>query len=161
MGLERVRRMKFVFVLFLLLMLAPLSFALTCYGVGESDARALVSGAQQRMNTCYRAAADAAKAGANVTGLLSTLDDAGNSLSKAELALYQADFNSAYSLALESEGKLNGFEDVASGLKVSAVNAGSLDFAVNVVGSSVGAVVVLVLGFLVWRLLRKRYPGVA
>ena len=27
-------------------------------------------------------------------------------------------------------------------------------------GSSVGAVAVLVLGFVVWRLLRKRYPGV-
>ena len=124
MGQERVRQMKLVFVLLLLLMLAPLSFAAICYGVGESDARAAVSEAQQRINTCYAAAADAAKAGANVTGLLSILNDAGTSLSRAELALGQGDFNSAYSLAHEGEGKLIGFEVVASGLRDSAVKCG-------------------------------------
>ncbi len=99
--------------------------------------------------------------GANVTGLLSILNDAGSSLSRAEFALSQGDFNAAYSLALMSEEKLNGFEGVALGLKDSAVSASNFDFEVNVVGSSVGAVAVLVLGFVVWRLLRKRYPGVS
>jgi hypothetical protein len=153
--------MKLVFVLLLLLMLAPLSFTAICHCASESDARAAVSEAQQRINTCYSAAADAAKAGANVTDLLSILNDAGSSLSRAELALGQGDFNSAYGLAVESEGKLNGFENVALGLKNFAVSAGNFDFEVNVVGSSVGAVAVVVLGFVIWRLLRKRYPGVS
>jgi hypothetical protein len=153
--------MKRVFVLLLLLMLAPLSFTAICHGAGESDARAAVNEAQQRISVCYGAATDAAKAGANVTGLLSVLNDAGGSWSRAELSLSQGDFSAAYSLALLSEEKLNGLEDVASGLKNSAVSAGNFDFAVNVVGSSVGAVAVVVLGFVVWRLLRKRYPGVS
>jgi hypothetical protein len=152
---------KLVFVLLLLLMLAPLSFTAICHGASESDATIAVSEAQQRINVCYGAAADAAKAGANVTGLLSILNDAGGSLSRAELTLNQGDYNSAYSLALMSEEKLNGFEGVASGLKSSAVSAGNFDFEINVVGSSVGAVAVVVLGFVVWRLLRKKYPGVS
>jgi len=146
--------------LILLILLALLVLVTVCHGTTETDARAAVTEAQKRITVCYNAAADAAKAGANVTSLLSTLDDAGNSLSKAELALSQGDFNSANTLALESEGKLNGFENVASGLKDSAVKAGNWDFDVNVVGSSAGAVIVLVLGFVVWSLLRKRYPGV-
>jgi hypothetical protein len=144
----------------LLMLLAPLILVAVCRGATESDARAAVTEAQKRISVCYDAAADAAKAGGNVTSLLSTLNDAGNSLSKAELALGQGDFNSANALALESEGKLNGFENAASGLKESAVKAGNWDFEVNVVGSSVGSVVVLALGFVVWRLLRRKYPGV-
>jgi hypothetical protein len=145
----------------LLMLLAPLILVTVCHGAAESDARAAVTEAQERISVCYNAAADAAKAGANVTSLLSTLNDAGNSLSKAELALGQGDFSSAYNLANESEGKLNGFENVASGLKDSAVKAGNWDFQVNVVGSSVGSVIVLASGFVVWYLLRKKYPGVA
>jgi hypothetical protein len=153
--------MKRVFVLLLVLMLAPLSFTAICHGAGESDARAAVAEAQQRTNTCYGVAADAAKTSANVTGLLSTLSSAGVFLSKAELALQKGDFDGASTSALQCDESLTGFEAVASGLKDSAVKASNLDFAVNVVGSSVGAVAVAVLGFVVWRLLRKRYPGVS
>lgn len=160
MDLEQARLMKLVFVLLLLLMLAPVGFTTVCYGVGESDARAAVSEAQRRINTCYRAAADAAKASANVTDLLALLNEAGSSLSMAELALRRGDFDSASTLARLCEEKLVGFEDWAAGLRDSAVNAGNWDFAVNVVGSSIGAVIVLVFGFVVWSLLRKRYPGV-
>lgn len=152
--------MKIVFVLLLLVMLAPLSFTVVCYGAGEADARAAVSEAQQRISTCYGAAADAAKAGANVTGLLSTLDSAGAFLSKAELALQKGDFDGASTFALQCDESLTGFEAVASGLKGSASNARSMDFAVNIVGSTVGAILVVVLGFVFWRLLRKRYVRV-
>jgi hypothetical protein len=151
---------KLALFLLLLLMLAPLSFIAICHCAGESDARAAVAEAQQRIDTCYTVAADAAKAGANVTGLLSTLDSAGVFLSKAELALQKGDFDGASTSVLQCDESLTGFEAVASGLKDSAVRAGNLDFAVNVVGSSVGAVAVLVLGFVVWRLLKKRYSGV-
>jgi hypothetical protein len=152
--------MKIVLVVLLLLMLAPLSFTAVCQGAGESDARAAVTEAQQRISTCYDAAADAAKAGANVTGLLSILDSAGAFLSKAELALQKGDFDTASTSVLQCGESLTGFEAVASGLKGSASNARSMDFAVNIVGSSVGAILVVVLGFVVWHLLRKKYPGV-
>jgi hypothetical protein len=130
------------------------------HGASESDAVAAVDAARQRIDACYALAADAAKAGANVSGLLLRLDDAGALLSRAELALGQGDFNSSSSLANESEAGLVGFESDASALKNAAVVAGYVNFWVDVVGSLVGAVCVVVCGFFGWRLLRKRYPRV-
>jgi hypothetical protein len=92
-----------------------------------------------------------------VTGLLLTLNDAGGLLSKAELALAKGEFDSASTLAHLSEERLVGFEDGAVSLGDAASGSRSLDFAFGVVGSSVGAVLVVVLGFLLWPFLKKRY----
>jgi hypothetical protein len=109
------------------------------------------------VRACYAAVAQAEKAGADVTGLLSTLNDAGLLLSKAHLALKYGNFDSASALASQCVGKLDGFEGVAGGLRDSASQARSMDFAVNVIGSAVGAIAVVVGGFLVWQLLKKKY----
>ena len=61
--------------------------AAVCHGASEADATAAVASADQRVNVCYSAVADAEKAGANVSGLLVTLNDAGVLLSEAHLAL--------------------------------------------------------------------------
>jgi hypothetical protein len=159
-GLGQVNPMKFVFILVLLLLVVPLGYVSVCRAASESDARAAVSGAQQRINTCYKAAADAVKAVADVSGLVSVLNDAGSFVSRAQLALGQGDFDSASTLAHLCEERLVGFEDGAVDLKSSAVQAGFLDFVFNVVGSAVGSVVVVLVGFVVWYFLRKRYPGV-
>ena len=143
--------------LLLFAMFSLASFAVVGYCSSETDARSAVAEASQRVNTCYSAAADAAKAGANVTGLLVTLDEAGGLLSKAELALAKGEFDSASTLAHLSEERLVGFEDGAVSLGDAASGSRSLDFAFGVVGSSVGAVLVVVLGFLLWPFLKKRY----
>jgi hypothetical protein len=132
------------------------SFAVVGYCSSETDARSAFAEASQRVNTCYSAAADAAKAGANVTGLLVTLEDAGMLLSKAELALVKGEFDSASTLAHLCEERLVGFEDGAAGLRDSAVRAGFLDFAFGVVGSAVGSVLVVVVGVVVWFWLKRR-----
>ena len=143
--------------LLLFAMFSLASFAVVGYCSSETDARSAVAEASQRVNTCYSAAADAAKAGANVTGLLVTLDDAGGLLSKAELALVKGEFDSASTLAHLSEERLVGFEDAAVGLRDSAVRAGFLDFAFGVVGSAVGSVAVVLVGVVVWFYLKRRY----
>lgn len=158
MGLERVRTVKIV-ALLLLLTLPLMGFIAVGYGASEADARAAVAQASQRVSACYSVAADADKAGANVTGLLLTLDDAGVVLSKAELALGTGEFDSAATLAHLCEEKLVGFEDGAVGLKDSAVRAGFLDFAFGVVGSAVGSVMVVVAGVGVWFYLKRRSAG--
>ena len=157
MGLELARRMNRVCGLLLFAMLSLASFAVFGYCSSETDARSAVAEASQRVNICYSAAAEAAKAGANVSGLLVALDGAGGFLSKAELALAKGEFDSASTFAHLSEERLVGFEDVAVGLRDSAEQAGNLDFAFGVVGSSVGAVLVVVLGFLLWPFLKKKY----
>jgi len=145
--------------LLLFAMFSLASFAVVGYCSSETDARSAVAEASQRVNTCYSAAADAAKAGANVTGLLVTLDDAGGLLSKAELALAKGEFDSASTLAHLSEERLVGFEEAAVGLRDSAVRAGFLDFALSVVGSAVGSIVVVLVGVTVWFYLKRRYAG--
>jgi len=150
--------MKIV-ALFLLLVLPLVGFVVVGYCSSEADARAAVAQASLRVSACYSVAADAAKAGANVTGLLVTLDDAGGLLSKAELALAKGEFDSASTLAHLSEERLVGFEDGAVSLKDSAVRAGFLDFAFGVVGSAVGSVLVVVVGVGVWFWLKRRSAG--
>jgi hypothetical protein len=51
---------------------------------------------------------------------------------------------------------LEGFNGTADGLKSSASQAGFLDFWVNFVGSAVGAVAVVVGGFLAWLFLKGK-----
>ena len=158
MGLERVRTLKIV-ALFLLLVLPLVGFVVVGYCSSMVDARAAVAQASLRVTVCYSVAADAAKAGANVTGLLVTLDEAGGLLSRAELALGTGEFDSASTLAHLCEERLVGLEDAAVGLRDSAVRAGFLDFAFGVVGSAVGSVLVVVVGVVVWFWLKRRSVG--
>jgi hypothetical protein len=122
----------------------------------DSDAGSAIAQADQRVNLCYSAVADAEKAGANVTGLLFVLDDAGMLLSKAHLAFQNGDFDSAYNFAVQSNTTLNGFESVANSLRNTAAQQKRLDLAVNVVGSTEGAVAVVIAGLWLWFYLRKR-----
>jgi len=147
-------------VALLLLLVLPLAgFVVVGYCSSEADARAAVAQASQRVSACYSVAADAAKAGANVSGLLVALDEAGGLLSGAELALAKGEFDSASTLAHLCEEKLVGFEDATVGFRDSAVRAGFLDFAFGVVGSAVGSVVVVVVSVVVWFYLKRRSAG--
>jgi hypothetical protein len=106
---------------------------------------------------CFSAAADAENAGANVTGLLSVLNTSGWLLSEAKLAFQNGDFDSAYSLAVQSNSTLVGFEANATSLKNTAVQQGRFVFWVDIVGSAVGTFVVIFGGVLLWFYLKRRY----
>jgi hypothetical protein len=149
-------KMAFV-VLVLLAVIASGGLMAVCHGLSEADATSAVAQADQRVSACYLAVADAQKTGANVSGLLVTLDDAGVLVSEAHLALAYGNFDSASALAGQCVAKLDGFENAAGNLRDSASQARSVDFEVNVVGSAVGAVAVAVGGFLAWGYLKKRY----
>jgi len=131
------------------------------YASSESDAGSAILQAQQRVEVCFSAAADAAKAGANVSGLLSSLNESGWLLSEASLAFQSGNFDSAYALAVQSNSTLVGFEASAISLKNVAVQRASTDFWVNVVGSTVGTFAVIFGGVLLWFYLKRRYekPG--
>lgn len=122
----------------------------------ESDAGLAIAQAEQRIDVCYSAAADAEKAGANVTSLLSVLDEAGLLLSRARVAFQNGDFDSAYDLAVQSNTRLNGYESQAFSLGDAAAQQGRVDFLVNVVGSTAGTFAVIVVGLLVWFGLKRR-----
>ncbi len=122
----------------------------------EDDARSAIAVAKERIAVCYVAVAEADKAGANVSNLLSILDAAGMDVSRADLAFQNGNFTSAYDLAIQSQVALEGFETQANSIKEAAERSSSVDFWFNVVGSSAGTVAVVVGGFAVWLWLKKR-----
>jgi hypothetical protein len=92
--------------------------------------------------------------------MLSVLQDAGLLLSKADLALKNGDYDSAYSLANQGKARLDGFIVDANSLKDVAEHSRYLDFTINIVASSAGTVAVVVGSFAVWLWLKKKYGEV-
>jgi hypothetical protein len=151
---------KIWFVAFCVSLLLILFLAHVCLAVDEGQARSAMVEADQTIKDCYLAVAAADKAGGNVSGMLSVLQDAGMLLSKADLALEKGDFDSAYNLAVQSKAKLDGFVVEANSVKDAAEHSGFVGFMINVVGSSAGTVAVIVGGFAVWFWLNRRYGKV-
>lgn len=151
---SRVRSMITVFCAFLVIF--AVLFVSPVLGYGEDETRAAVEAAESEVLSCYGAVFEAEKVGANVSELLSILDDASWFLSKAKLAYGEGDFDSAVSFANECRSRLNGFVVHAEDLKNGAEQAGNWDFMLNFAGSGVGAVCVVVGGFALWTFLKKR-----
>jgi len=152
--------MKVWVVPFCVSLLLILFLAHACLAVDEGQARSAMVEADQTIRDCYLAVAPADKAGGNISDMLSVLQDAGMLLSRADLALGKGDFDSAYNLAVQSKARLGGFIAEASSVKDAAENSGFVDFMINIVGSSVGTVAVVVGSFAVWFWLNKRYAKV-
>jgi hypothetical protein len=124
---------------------------------GQPDAAAAISSAQNTLLSCYDAAKEAETAGANITVLLSTLNEAGALFSRAELAYSTGDFNASQNLALESQNKLGNFIPEANALKETAAQQRSQDFLVNVIAPIIGAIGVIVVSAAVWVFLKRKY----
>lgn len=145
-----------------ILLLAPLilagSFAIMAFA--QDDASATIASARQQLITCYDSARQAEAAGANISSLTTVLNNAGNLLSRAELANSQGDYATAQSLASQCTQSLGNFASEAEALRSAAVQQGNLNFWVNIVGSVAGTVAVIIAGFVVWRVIKKRYGQV-
>jgi hypothetical protein len=85
------------------------------------------------------------------------LNEAGWFLARAQVEYKSGDFNSTLEFAAHSQEKLNGFVADADALRETAIQEHYVDFMVNVVGSIVGAISVICVGFIVWFFLRRRY----
>ena len=123
----------------------------------QTDATAAITSAKEQIVTCYQAAKDAEGAGANITSLTATLNDAGTLLSQAESAYSMNDFDAARYLAVQGQGMLGHLVSEANALKQTATQQRSQDFLINVVGSLIGAFAVIGAGAATWLFLKKRY----
>jgi hypothetical protein len=128
-------------------------------GASQSDAVAAIAAAEERLVQGYEAVAEADAVGANVTGLVGQLNQAGDSLSRAELLSRGGSFDAAVTLARQSEGALDGVLVEAEVLMEQAILANYQDFLVNVVGSSVGAIAVVSSGVAAWWWFTRRERG--
>ena len=123
----------------------------------QQSAASAISSARNTVVTCYSAAREAEAAGANITVLTATLNTDSSLLSQAEFAYASNDLAAAGSLASQSQNTLNGFIGEANVLKEAATQQQNQDFLFNVVGSIIGAFMVLLVGGVVWVLLKKKY----
>ena len=126
----------------------------------QSNASTAISSAKNRILDCYNAAKEAEAAGANITALAATLNEAGSLLSQAELAYAANDFSTAVNFAVQSQNVLNDFVGETNILKESALQQENQDFLINVVGSIIGTFAVIVVGGLVWLFLKRKYVTV-
>ena len=133
-----------------------LSLTTVCMVTGENEAAAKIGEAENALNSAYEAVLETEKAGANITGLLNALDEAGMLLSRGYLAYNVGDFGSARDFAVWCSGNLTGVVDEADALKQTAIQERYWDFMVNVVGSAVGSVAIVCGGFVVWFFLERR-----
>jgi hypothetical protein len=150
--------LKFVSVLIAVLFFVSRLFTtITFAQVSQDQAASALANADSAVTLSYQAALKAEDFGANVSSLLVRLNDAGGLLSRAHLAYNSGDFDSAQRLAAQSQEKLNGFVAEANALRETAIHEYYMDFIVNIIGSVLGAISIVCIGFFVWFLLKRKY----
>jgi len=155
-NLSRYKNLTIIFYATILLLYSASFFISPALCHSQEDARIAIQSAESTGLNCYKAVFEAEKAGADVSSLLEVLNEAGWLLSRARVAYNNGDFNSAYDYATNCTKMLNGLADKADSLKLEAENARRMDFLVNYVGSSVGAVAIVVGGYAFWVFLKRR-----
>lgn len=119
---------------------------------GSPDA---ITSAQNTLKTCYEAAEQAQAAGANVTSLMDTLNDAAGLLTESELAYASNDYNSANNYPSQSQSALNGFTSQASALQQNAENSHNQSI-LTVILSVIGSIAILGVGIGAWVTLNRK-----
>lgn len=113
--------------------------------------------AEETVTMAYQAVLRAEEAGANVSGLLSRLNEATGLLARAQVANRAGRADEATSLAILSRNIGAGVGDDALRLKRSALSLSSQLTLFTIIQSIVGIAMVTVGSIGVWQLLKKRY----
>jgi len=151
-----VRKLFFV-LLILSVSVAPV-FVSEAFAVEDGEAAAAaVELAEEAMVTAYEAVLDAEEAGASVSGLVAQLSVGGEHLAEARVRFGLGDFETVslfaglcYDVAEEVRVEAEELRSALSGSRVTGV-------VVKTTGSVVGVIVVVFLGFAVWRVFKQRY----
>ena len=151
---------NYILLLALLLLIGLSSSPFVVYAESSSDADAALTSAKNKLVECLSATNAAEAAGANISDLTNTLNNAGLLLSNAESAYSSGDFQTAATLSAQCQIVLTNFISTAASLQSSASQRRSMDFLVTVVGSIAGTTVVIVGSLSVWVLLKRKYEWV-
>jgi hypothetical protein len=125
--------------------------------VNQLQASSALAESEAAVVSAYQVVANASAAGANVSGLLVRLNEAGDLLTRAHVAYGLGDFDSALELADLCQERLTGFVSEADALADVAFRDHYLDFMLGVVGSLLGSLWVVSVGFVAWVYLNRRY----
>jgi hypothetical protein len=141
----------------IMLMLFAILCVPGCFAVDAAEASNTITQAESDLDSAYVAVAEAEGAGADVSALLSKLGGAGDFLSAAYAAFRTGNYSGADSLAMDCSSALEGVVRDSADLKAEAEAARGNGLVFNVVISLVGLVLLGVLGFWGWKLLKQRY----
>ena len=124
--------------------------------VGAEEASVAVADADIALRGAFDALLGAENAGANVSGLIGWMNDAGVALTGARVALASGNYSDAVGRADECRGLADGVVLEASVLKNDAAAQASLWWVTVLLGVT-GSVVFGVILFLVWRRFKRYY----
>jgi DNA-binding PucR family transcriptional regulator len=147
-------------ILSLLLIISALS-ALVCssslmvHASDETDVR--MAEAEKSVSQAYLNVSDAERAGANVSSLVTILDQASACLAEANQALRAGNRSGALDLADDCIAQVNDVVGQAAGLKSQAEEARTSQLYWVVGLSSVGLGLLFIFGLAGWRILKRRY----
>lgn len=124
----------------------------------EDTATASIEGAENALVSAYQAVLEVDQVGANVSGLLVKLNEAGELLAKAHIAYRLEDFDNATSSADHSKDVGIEVENEAYELKDSAWRGNIQRLWLTIIESVLGVIVIVSGSFWAWRFLKRRYP---
>jgi hypothetical protein len=125
--------------------------------VDEDEAAQGLADAEEALVSAYGTVLEADEAGANVSSLLVRLNVGGGYLAEGYNWYRLGVFENASGYAGLCREVLSGVSGEAVGLRNEAEVLMREDSLVRVFGSAVGVGIILVVGFVVWRVFRRRY----
>jgi len=147
---------KLLMVSAFLLFLLPVPILLVSASSEDVVTLALTE-AEEAFTSAYEAVFEAEQAGANVSGLFGRLNIAGEYLSEAYVWHRSGDSENASRFAGLCYDVVEDLKSEAVELRDEAKRLGEADFVVNMIGSVVGVIVVLVSCSVAWLVFRRRY----
>jgi CHASE3 domain sensor protein len=145
-------------VALLIILVFSVCFLSVQQATAQTDqATSKLQAANTAVNQAFNAVLDAEKAGANVTGLLAQLNNAGDILAQAENSYRSGDPNTA---ATQADSVLPIAQEItvaAQNAKQTALVSGQNSFWTTIALTVIGAVVFGLALFLVWRWFKRRY----
>jgi hypothetical protein len=145
-------------LVFSVILLLVIAVSFPWAGAADEDMSSLgLADAEDALNSAYDAAFEAEAAGANISGLLEKLSVGSEYLSAAFVSHRLDNYEDASRYAsLSSEAVVDVVAE-ADALRSEAQRAEEADFNFKLVASIFGVAVVVIVGFVVWRVFRRRY----
>jgi hypothetical protein len=150
---SHVQILIFIWLILLLMGLASRNLPIS-HGTDEASK---IDEADNDLKQAFEAVLAAENAGANVSGLMARLNQAGVLLAQAEMAYRDASSAEAADKASQCLIALQGVSDEASALRDSALANSQQVFRQSITISSISAVVFLLMLVLVWRWFSRYY----
>jgi hypothetical protein len=151
------KNLRNVAVYLTVLTLTTACFLPMCFAVDAAEASGTIGQAEHDLGSALAAVAEAESAEADVSALLNKLESANDFLSEAYAAFRTGDYGNASLFAVNCSHAVEGVADDASRLNANAKTTRSDRLLLTVTESGAGLVLLLVLGLIGWRLLKRRY----